>query len=99
MRPSPPPPVDPDLAGLFASRGRIDADRYLQTRDGHDLEGAISNMRTAVSVAKETQSFILGRALGNLAALSLEQFKSTEKDARLDELQALQSACSRRHFP
>lgn len=83
-------PVDPRLVALFASRGRLRAHRYLQTRDGHDLEDTISTMRTAVALAKETQSAILGPALGNLAALLLEQFKSTGRDAGLNE--ALQLA-------
>jgi hypothetical protein len=53
--------------------------------DSCDLEDAISNMRTAVALAKETQPVILGPALGNLAALFLEQFKLTGNDAGLNE--------------
>ncbi|KAJ5802108.1 uncharacterized protein N7503_004558 [Penicillium pulvis] len=42
-------------------------------------------MRTAVALSKERQSSFLGPALGNLAALLLERFKSTGRDAGLDE--------------
>ncbi|KAJ5379555.1 hypothetical protein N7509_012674 [Penicillium cosmopolitanum] len=47
-------------------------------------------MRTAVVLAKQTHLAILGPALSNLAALLLEQFKSTGRDTRLNE--ALQLA-------
>ncbi|KAJ5528137.1 hypothetical protein N7513_012296 [Penicillium frequentans] len=47
-------------------------------------------MRTAVALSKERQSPFLGPALGNLAALLLEQSKSTGRDAGLNE--ALQMA-------
>lgn len=86
---SPRNPVDPNLADLFASRGKLDAHRYLETRDVHDLENAISNMRSAISLTKDTQSAILGPALGNLAALLLEQFRSTRKDIVLNEARQL----------
>lgn len=89
MRPSPRIPANPDLAGLFASRGRLDAHRYLEMKDVQDLDNAISNMRIAVSLFKDTQSANLGRSLGNLAALLLEQFKSTGKDVRLNEARQL----------
>lgn len=90
MRQKPRLPAHPHLAGLFASRGRLHAHRYLLTRDSHDLENAISTMHTAVALAKETQSDVLGSALGNLAALLLERAKSTGNDAVLNE--ALQLA-------
>lgn len=83
-------PADPYLAGLFASRGKIHAHRYFQTKDSSDLQDAISAMRVAVILYKETRSVMLGPALGNLAALLLEQFKSTQRDFVLNE--ALQFA-------
>lgn len=89
MRSSPRTPVDPDLADLFASRGRLDAHRYMETRDAHDLENAISNMRSAITLTKDTQSAILGPALGNLAALLLEHFRSTRKNTGLNEARQL----------
>lgn len=89
MRQSSRPPVDPNLAGLFASRGKLDAHRYLETKDTQDLEEAISNMRTAVFLAKDTQSIVLGPSLGSLAALLHEQYKSTGKDAGLNEARQL----------
>ena len=83
-------PVDPNLAGLFASRGKIYAHRYLQTNNPFDLDDATTAMREAFALARETRPVLLGPALGNLAALLLEQFKSTGKDAMLNE--ALQFA-------
>jgi nitrate reductase NapE component len=90
MRQKPRPPVDHHLAGLLVSRGRLHAHQYLQTRDSHNLEDAISTMRKVVALVKGAQSDILGPALGNLAALLLEQFKLTGRDTALNE--ALQLA-------
>lgn len=89
MRRKQPTLIEPHLARLFANRGRLHAHRYLQTGDRHDLKNAISTMRTAVASAKESQSAVLGAALGNLAVLLLEEAKSTGKDATLNEASQL----------
>ena len=83
------PLSDPELAELFASRGQLYAHRYRQTKDSQDLEDAISNIRRAVSLARETRPDILGPALGNLAALSLEHSKAKGKIDDLNEARQL----------